>query len=151
MSLTAHEEYIREAVALAQAARANGNHPFGALLVKDGEIILRAENTVCTMKNPTHHAEMNLVNKAWELLPAEVIQASTLYTSTEPCPMCCGAIFWSKIRRVVYSFPALELGKIANDTFCGPCNVLFSKGGEHTEVIGPILEDEGRQVHDKFW
>jgi tRNA(Arg) A34 adenosine deaminase TadA len=143
--------YIRRAIALARQARERGNHPFGALLVADDHIVLEAENTVVTENNPTHHAEMNLVQGAWRQLPAELITRSTLYTSTEPCPMCTGAIFWSGIRRVVFSFPALDLGELAHDRFCGPCNVLFDRAEQRTEIIGPILADEGRQVHVGFW
>lgn len=143
--------YIRRTLELARRARERGDHPFGAILVADGQIVLEAENTVVTQSNPTHHAELNLVHRAWQELPAQVIHRSTLYTSTEPCPMCTGAIFWSGIRRVVFSFPAVELGKLANDRFCGPCHELFDRGEPPTEVEGPVLPDEGRQVHVGFW
>lgn len=106
---------------------------------------------VVTKNNPTHHAEMNLVQLAWRKLPAEVIQGAALFTSTEPCAMCTGAIIWSGIRRVVFSFSALELGKLANDRFCWPCNTLFAKAGQKTEVVGPVLAELGLEVHVGFW
>ena len=149
--MTDTTRYIRRTIELARQARARGDHPFGAVLAGNGQIVLEAENTVVTEKNPTHHAEMNLIQLAWQKLPPEVIKASTLYTSTEPCPMCTGAIFWSGIRRVVFSFPALELGKLANDRFCAPCKALFDRADLETDVIGPILADEGREVHAGFW
>ena len=65
--------------------------------------------------------------------------------------MCTGAIFWSSIRRVVFSFPAVDLGAMADDKFCGPCTQLFERAEQKTEVVGPILADEGRQVHLGFW
>jgi tRNA(Arg) A34 adenosine deaminase TadA len=136
---------------LARQARARGNHPFGALLVVDGVAVLDAENSVVTGRDPTMHAEMNLVRAAWQSFTADTIGRATLYTSTEPCPMCTGAIFWSGIRRVVFSVPALDLGAMANDPFCGPCGELFARGGAPTEVIGPVLLDEGRLVHEGFW
>jgi tRNA(Arg) A34 adenosine deaminase TadA len=143
--------YVRRAIELARQARERGNHPFGAVLVADARVVLEAENTVVTQNNPTHHAEMNLVQSAWRTLPAEVIRRSTLYTSTEPCPMCTGAIFWSGIRRVVFSFPALDLGTMTDDRFCGPCRLLLDRAEQKTEIVGPILPDEGRQVHVGFW
>lgn len=143
--------HIQRTIELAREARQRGDHPFGALLAVDGHIVLEAQNTVISQNNPTHHAEMNLVQQAWQALPAEMIHRSTLYTSTEPCPMCIGAIFWSGIRRVVFSFPALELGRLANDRFCGPCKILFDRAGERTEVVGPILPEMGREVHVGFW
>jgi tRNA(Arg) A34 adenosine deaminase TadA len=90
-----HERFIRRAIELSVLAKDHGNHPFGALLVNDdNEIILEAENTVYTEHDVTRHAELNLVSKASRTLDPEVIQQSTLYTSTEPCAMCSGSIFW---------------------------------------------------------
>lgn len=149
--MTEHDDFIRQTIGLADKSVSNGNHPFGALLVHNGEVILLSENTVVTQNNPTHHAEMNLVNAAWKALTPEVIKASTLYTSCEPCPMCTGAIFWSGIRRVVFSCPATVLGEIANDKFCKSCRDLFERADDKTEVIGPILEEEGVRAHRDFW
>jgi tRNA(Arg) A34 adenosine deaminase TadA len=149
--MTEDTQYIWRAIDLARQARERGNHPFGALLVADGQIVLEAENTVVSDGNPTHHAEMNVVQGAWQTLSSEVITRSTLYTSTEPCPMCTGAIFWSGIRRVVFSLPAADLGSMADDKFCGPCKALFDRADEKTEVIGPILPEQGRKVHLGFW
>lgn len=144
-------KYIRRAIELARLARERGNHPFGALLVADGRIVLEAENSVVSEGNPTLHAEMNLIQSAWLKLPADVIRRSTLYASTEPCPMCTGAIFWSGVRRVAFSVSAVDLAEMAGDRFCGPCRALFDRADEKTEVIGPILTEEGRQVHLGFW
>lgn len=149
--MTVDEKFIKYAISLAQKARERGDHPFGALLVCDNQIMLEAENTVVSQNNPTNHAELKLVRKAWESLSEELIHKSTLYTSTEPCPMCSGAIFWSGIRRVVFSFSAADLGILANDKFCLPCRVLFDRAEQKTEVIGPILPEEGRKVHLDFW
>jgi len=175
---TKHEAFIRQAIALADSAVQHGNHPFGALLVHNDRVVASAENTVVTNHNPTQHAEMNLVNAAWQSatstststsattststsasaststthsLTPEVIKECTLYTSCEPCPMCTGAIFWSGIRRVVYSCPAVVLGEIANDKFCQSCSDLFDRADDKTEVIGPVLEEEGVRAHKAFW
>lgn len=143
--------HIRRAIQLARQARGRGNPPFGALLVADQKVVLEAESTVVTQHDPTRHAELNLVQLAWRTLPAEVISASTLYSSTEPCLMCTGAIFWSGIRRVVFSLSALDHGELAGDPFCRPCEPLFERAKQTTEVVGPILQEEGRQVHLGFW
>lgn len=148
---TTHETFIRQAIALAHASKEKGNHPFGALLVLDGKVILSSENTVVTQNNPTHHAEFSLVDKAWQTLTKDEITNSVLYTSCEPCPMCTGAIFWSQIRTVVYSLPAVALGEMAKDKFCGPCTQLFDRADDKTTVIGPILPEEGAVDHIGFW
>ena len=107
-----HEVYIRRTIALAAAAREKGNHPFGALLVRNGEIVLEAENTVSTETDVTAHAELNLVRKGWAELDQDTLSECTLYTSTEPCAMCCGAIYWAGIPRVVFGCAAETLYRL---------------------------------------
>ena len=144
---------MRQAIQLANSAKAHGNHPFGALLVVDGEVVLTAENTVVSEHNFTHHAEMNLMNTvAHARQPPADIARATLYTSTEPCPMCCGAIFWGGVRNVVYGCPCEVLGAIAGDDFLVPCRTLFSKSiSSPVNVRGPILQDEATASHIGFW
>lgn len=155
------EVFIQQSLELARKAESNGNHPFGALLVDKTtkEIICRAENTVNTSQCPTRHAEFNLVEEAYRTLKKEQIHNSVLFTSTEPCPMCCGAIYWGGIRTVIYSCPAIRLGEIAKDSFCGPCDALFNQAlnrdsnnhDVYTEVIGPILIEQGVDIHAHYW
>src|SRR5690242_1339059 len=96
--------YLQKAIAVAAKAREHGNHPFGAVLVDaQGQLILESENLVVTGHDYTGHAETNLVRKAGAAFSPEVLAGCTLYTSTEPCAMCSGAIFWSGISRVVFA------------------------------------------------
>lgn len=148
--------FIRAAIGVARKARENGNHPFGALLVDpDGNILLEAENTVVTENDCTGHAETNLMRKASQHYDPAFLATCTLYTSTEPCPMCSGAIFWGNVRRVVYGLSEEALYEMigANDeeALFLPCRDVFGKGRKPIEVIGPLLEDEARQVHEGFW
>jgi tRNA(Arg) A34 adenosine deaminase TadA len=138
---------------LAESAKSHGNHPFGALLELDGKIVLIAENTVITDKNFTKHAEFNLMDMvANSQLTRDEIKRSTLYTSTEPCPMCSGAIFWGGVRHVVYGCPCEVLGQLAGDDFLVPCRTLFSKSiTEVVEVEGPVLAEEAKVPHVGFW
>jgi tRNA(Arg) A34 adenosine deaminase TadA len=145
------EHFIRQAIALAQQAREHGNHPFGALLVVDDRVALTAENTVNSEKNPTCHAETNLVQKAIRELKPSRISTATLYTSCEPCPMCAGAIYWAGIRKVVYALANEELAKIAGDVLGVPCREIFARASEKVEVAGPFLREEARKVHEGFW
>src|SRR4051812_39068634 len=92
--------YLRAAIAVAWRAREHGNHPFGAVLVDTGnQVVLEAENTVVTEQDCTGHAETNLVRLASRRFTPEQLATCTLYTSTEPCAMCAGAIHWSQIGR----------------------------------------------------
>ncbi len=126
------EALMREAIALAQSAREGGNHPFGALLAdaRTGQVLLRAMNSVGDSGGDiTRHAELNLISAASTQLSPDVLQVkakcclldnpppplcltfggcwvgmqnSILYTSTEPCAMCTGAIAWSGVPTVYY-------------------------------------------------
>ena len=143
--------FMREAIRLAYQARHSGNHPFGALLVYEGDVVLTAVNTVNSMSDVTCHAELNLVSEACRLFTLEQLSEMVLYTSTEPCAMCAGAIVWAGIPTVVYGCSAERLGEMAGGSFVVPCRRLFAIGGVETAVIGPVLEDEAAQVHDGFW
>jgi len=151
--MLADEIFMKEAIKLANSAKGNGNHPFGALLVIDEKVVLTAENTVISGCNFTHHAEMNLMNKiaASDLTP-DKISSGVLYTSTEPCAMCCGAIFWGGVRNVVYGCPCEVLGEIAGDDFLLPCRALFATSkSQPVTVRGPLLIENAREVHLEFW
>jgi len=79
------ERHLLAAIELARRARENGNHPFGALLVDDaGDVVLEAENTVVTARDPTGHAELNLIRRAGERFDPDFLQRCTMYASTEP-------------------------------------------------------------------
>ena len=149
--MTEHEAYIKKTYQLAICAQEKGNHPFGALLVLDGKIALTAENTIHTDKDITRHAELNLVSKATGELEQESLAGSILYTSTEPCAMCTGAIFWSGISTIVYGCSAARLGEITGGTFLVPCRELLKYGNREVNVMGPLLEDEGTEIHRNFW
>ena len=92
--LQTHQLHMGAAIAMAQSSVTKGNHPFGAVLVLDGEIVCTAENTVHSDNDATCHAESNLCSIANKQLSVEQRKQATLYTSTEPCPMCSGAIYW---------------------------------------------------------
>jgi tRNA(Arg) A34 adenosine deaminase TadA len=148
--------HLTRAVELAALARSHGNHPFGAILVTAAGDSVEAENTVVTDRDPTGHAETNLVRKASAVLDRAALATATLYTSTEPCAMCCGAIFWAGIGRVVYALPEtalLELVPAGSDEglLDLPSREVFARGGRQTEVIGPIETPGAREVHAGFW
>jgi tRNA(Arg) A34 adenosine deaminase TadA len=149
--------HLTRAIELAASAREHGNHPFGSLLADgDGEVVLEAENTVVTGRDVTAHAEQNLVREASARFTPDELGACTLYTSTEPCAMCAGAIFWSGIGRVVFALSSATLGEIVEDptgayTLAMSCREVFDRGGRTVDVQGPLIEDRARVVHDGFW
>ncbi|GGK48553.1 nucleoside deaminase [Nocardia camponoti] len=145
------------AVAVARRSREHGNHPFGALLTgPDGVVLLEAENTVTTERDATGHAETNLVRLSSAAYDADFLRTCTLYTSTEPCAMCAGAIYWAGIGRVVYALGEDELLALTganpeNPTMALPCRTVFAAGQRDLPVLGPVDLPEARDVHDGFW
>jgi tRNA(Arg) A34 adenosine deaminase TadA len=146
-----HENFLRQAIALARQAREAGNHPFGALLVLDGQVILTAMNSVNTDHDPTGHAETNLMAGAIRKFSPDQIRRSIIYTSCEPCAMCASTMYWGGFRSVVYGLSSEELAEMAGPSFLVPCRDLFVRAVEIVTVIGPLLSDEARAVHEGFW
>ena len=144
-------DFVAEAIELAREARLAGNHPFGAVLVLDGTIVLRAGNTVATDRDPTAHAETNLVAAAIQKLAPDQLRRSVLYTSCEPCAMCAGKIYWAGIRSVVFALSSEELATLAGRDFLIPCRELFDRATEPVHVTGPLPLSAAREVHLGFW
>ena len=144
---------LRRAIELSASAAAKGNMAFGALLGDpEGGVLLEAENTTFTERNPLNHAESNLVNMAVATLDPEQIATATLYTSCEPCAMCSGAMYWGGINRTVYAMSEHDLLRITgvNDhcpTMRGVgCRNILTSGQRHIEVNGPHLVEEACAV-----
>ena len=121
-----------------------------------GRVLLEAENSVVTGRDVAGHAELNVVRAAAAQLGPAVLEGATLYTSTEPCAMCSGAIYWAGIGRVVFALGGEELNAIVEDvpgvpTLALSCREVFARGGREVEVSGPHLFDEATAVHDGFW
>jgi tRNA(Arg) A34 adenosine deaminase TadA len=148
---------LRRAVEVAQRARDAGNHPFGAVLASaGGEVLLEAENTVTTGRDVTGHAELNLVRAASGRFGDAELAQTTLYSSTEPCAMCAGGIYWSGIGRVVYALPESGLGEFTgadpeNPTMHLSARTVLAAGQRTIEVEGPVDLPEAAAVHVGFW
>ncbi len=151
------ERLLREAIALAAAARAAGRHPFGALVAAaDGTVLARAGNESAAGEDPTAHAETVAIRRAAAAHGTAALAGGALVTSAEPCAMCAGAVYWSGLSRVVYGLSERRLRSITgahpeNPTLDLPCRTVFASGQRAVEVTGPLLEDEAAAVHDGFW
>ncbi len=157
MTTDPHLALLRRSIEVAANARAHGNHPFGALLADPtGRVLLEAENTVNTERDGTGHAETNLVRLASQRFTPEQLARCTLYSSTEPCAMCAGAIHWSGIGRVVFALSERALYDIVGPSpehLLLPCREVFAHSQRPMEVLGPSaeLDAEARAVHGGFW
>ena len=99
-----NSEFMKEAMRIAVENVKNGTGgPFGAVVVRDGEIIATSGNTVVPDNDPTAHAEVNVIRKACKHLDSFQLKGCEIYSSCEPCPMCLGAIYWARPERVYYA------------------------------------------------
>lgn len=148
--------WLRRCTALAGEARNRTDHPFGSIVVTADGRAVEAMNTVVTTGDPTGHAETNAVRAASQALTPEELATATLYTSTEPCAMCSGAIYWSGIARVVYALSEARLRELVAaqegvPTMELPCREVFARGGRPVAVAGPAELPEATAVHVGFW
>ena len=146
--------WLREVIALSERSRAEGHHPFAALLVgADGALISQAMNA--SSADRTAHAEMQAIRAA-SALHGPGLAGATLYSSAEPCSMCAGALYWAGIGRLVYALSEARLLAITGDdpenpTLSLPCREVFARGQRIIEVIGPALEGDAARAHQGFW
>ena len=149
--MTQHEEFIRICHQLAIEAGEKGDHPFGALLALDDKILMKAKNTVNSDKDPTHHAELNLVVASQRTYPPDLIKNSTLYASTAPCLMCTAAMWSAGIRRIVYSVTYEAFAKkIPGKNRYIKCSDVYRQLGTEAEITEGVLEEEGLLVYN-YW
>jgi len=111
-------KFLELAISIAEEGLDNGHGPFGAVIVKEGEIVSSASNSVTLNHDPTAHAEVLAIREAAEKLGTHSLEGCTIFTSCEPCPMCLGAIYWAGIKKVVYASSRKEAALAGfNDDF----------------------------------
>ena len=104
------EYFMLQALKEAKKAFSEGEIPVGAVVTMDGKIISRGHNQVEKLNDPTAHAEIIALTSAFNYLGAKYLPEAAIYVTIEPCLMCSGALFWSKIQKVVYGAPDIKNG-----------------------------------------
>lgn len=141
--------YMRRAIQLADESVACGGGPFGAVIVKDGQVLAEGYNSVTLDHDPTAHAEVNTIREACRRLGTLDLTGATIYTSCEPCPMCLGAIYWSRISRIFYGNTRKDAGAIDfSDDFI--YEELERPLAERTVPTMPLLRDEAQHTF-RMW
>ena len=143
-------DHLRHAFDLAREAADAGDEPFGSILVHDGDVVAESRNTINTDDDVTAHPELKLARWAARELDESAVAETTMYTSTEPCPMCTGAMYHAGLRRVVFGTPVETVGEVAGAELVMPSSEVFARGAESVEVVGPMLENEAREIHESF-
>ena len=140
------EEYMREALSLAEKAFELGEVPVGAVAVWEGRIVGRGMNLRETDKNALRHAEIMAIDEACKNLGGWRLWKCDLYVTLEPCPMCAGAIINSRVKRVIYGASDPKAGS------CGSLTNLFEMPYNHKpEVVSGVLEEECSEILSRFF
>lgn len=136
------EQFMRKALAEAEAACEAGEIPIGAVITCRDRIIARAHNLTETLHDVTAHAEMQAITAAADALGGKYLADCTLYVTVEPCVMCAGAIGWAQIRRVVYGAADEKRGF-----------TRFAPDALHPKatVTSGVLEEDCRRLMQDFF
>ena len=142
-----HSEYLQLAIEEAVASVAAGGGPFGALIIRDGNLLSRGNNRVTLENDPTAHAEMIALTQAAHTLGSWRLEGCLLYVTLEPCPMCAGAVVQARVPYVVYG---------CTDPKAGACDTLFRIASDprlnhRAQVIGGVLAERCAAVLTDFF
>ncbi|HQW84791.1 MAG TPA: nucleoside deaminase [Ferruginibacter sp.] len=138
------EQYMQQALIEAKKAFNMEEVPVGAIIVMNNRIIARAHNQVELLNDSTAHAEILAITTAFNFLGSKYLPDATLYVTIEPCLMCSGALYWSKIGKIVYGASDEKNGYHKS---CGSNNPYHPK----TELISGILNEECARLMKDFF
>jgi tRNA(adenine34) deaminase len=142
-----HRKFMFEAFKLAERAYEEKEVPVGAVVVYENRIIGKGYNQVESLKDPTAHAEMIAISAACSTLQNKYLTDCTLYVTLEPCPMCTGAMVWSKLQRVVFG---------AMDDRAGSCGTRYNLAADshlnhQIEIIQGVMELDSEYLLKSFF
>ena len=156
MDIKEDERFMRLALGEAEQAKDLDEVPVGAVIVSGGAVIARGHNLCERLNDFTAHAEMQAFTSASEYLGGKFLEKCTLYVTLEPCPMCAGAAFWTRVGRIVYGASDPKRGydrwAVAPEK-SGHGGAISANGLLHpkTEITGGILEEECSQIVKDFF
>jgi tRNA(adenine34) deaminase len=142
------EHFMKQALREAQDAADADEVPIGAVIVMQNKIIGRGHNQVETLNDATAHAEIIALTSAFNYLGAKYLPEATMYVTIEPCSMCCGALYWSKIGKLIYGAADPKHGGLT------PLSLGEGRGVRlhpKTEIIGNIYADECIALMQNFF
>lgn len=145
------EYFMQEAIKLSRLAVEHGNEPFGAVLVKNNQIVYTNENQIYTATDPTFHAEAGLIRRFCAETHITDLSEYTMYSSCEPCFMCCGAMVWTKLGRLVYGASDIELCRLLGETGNECCKTVFDNSNIKPSVTAGVLKEKCLEVLAEYF
>jgi guanine deaminase len=143
-------DFMRVAIAKTEEGIAAGQSPFGAIIVKDGQVVAVSHNTVWKTTDPTAHAEVNCIRSAASALATIDLKGCTMYSTCEPCPMCVSAIHWAKIDRVVFGATIDDATAAGFSELHIDAAKVAELGKSPLKVEGGLLREECAALFDRF-
>ena len=140
MAFPDHQSFMREALVEAQRAADEGNVGVGSVVVRDGQIIARGRNLVPVTHDPTAHAETVALQEAAKVLGTDDMSGHSLYTTFEPCPMCCGALMNTNISTIIMGGRPTE--ETRRGTYTLERLLEIADWGDRMEVVTGVLVEE---------
>lgn len=141
---------MREAIAVAREAIAQGQTPFGCAIVRDGQLLARAHNEVWATTDITAHAEVTALRRACASARDVHLRGATVYTTTEPCPMCFSACHWAAVDRIVYGARIPDALRAGFRELTIQAEDMARLGGSAVEVQGGVLAAECAALFDEW-
>jgi len=144
------EKFMKIAIEEALKGIKEGDRPFGAVLVKNGDVVARAHNTVDLENDPTGHAELNVIRNFSREIKNIDLSEYTLYATCEPCPMCTSAIAWANIKRLVFGSQRDDFkGKYRRQFTVWP-EKFYKEENLNIEIASGVLKDEILQMYKEY-
>ena len=151
MTNSVHEEFMYIAIKKAEAGMAKGQTPFGACIVKDGEVISCEHNIVWDSFDITAHAEITAIRGACLELKKIDLSGAVIYSTCEPCPMCFSACHWAKISMIVYGASIADAQESGFNELNISNNELKQAGKSAIKIVGGVLKTESINLFKQWY
>lgn len=145
------EVFMKKAIELSRLAVEHGNEPFGAVLVKDNEIVFTNENQIYTKHDPTFHGEAGLIREFCEKTGITDLREYMMYSSCEPCFMCSGAMVWVKLGRLVCGASNIDLENIVGNEGCNCSKIVFENSFWKPRITEGVLRGESLVILKEYF
>jgi tRNA(adenine34) deaminase len=142
-----HEDYMRQALALAEEAQAAGEVPVGAVIVLDGAVIGAGRNSPIAQNDPTAHAEMLAIRDACARIGNYRLEGATIYSTLEPCVMCAGAMVAARVSTLVFAARDLRFGGVRSKFRLADSDLL----NHRLEIVEGVLAAESARLLQSFF